>query len=80
MKNTREGRQKVLQSGQAHQQTRTARTQHNPTFGNRCWSKKQQTTDGFHGNKGSVTFIDNLFLDKTDKTRIANCLLISHLR
>jgi hypothetical protein len=29
--------------------------------------KKQQTTDDSYGNKGLVTFIDNLFLDKMDK-------------
>ena len=41
-------------------------------------TKKQYTTDGFHGHKGLVTYTDNLFLDKTDKELC--CKLWSHNR
>jgi hypothetical protein len=40
-------------------QTRTARTQHNLAIVDVAKSSTRQMA--FHGNKGSVTFIDNLF-------------------
>ena len=74
-KNTEEEGQKVLQSGLALIQNRTARTALHLTIADRPTSSTRQLA---FMEIGLVTFIDNL-LDKMDKNHIAHCGLISQL-